>query len=435
MLQSCDDTAKGSFVWTKEDISMGNRFVIGLAIAASWTVSARATADAPLAEKYLVEGRLAAGEAALMGAVQANPDDAQARFGLGTVQFLRAVERIVQSLHRHGMKTDQFGGMLPFARLPIPAQEKPEPIRYADLRAIFQAWNDDLGKAEATLAKIDDKQVKLPLHFGQFRLDFDGDGQADADETLWKIYARLNGAARGQATAEGSKDFLVTFDRGDVAWLRGYCHLLMGFGEVYLAHDGKELFDHTASLFFPRAETPFPFLRRAPGQAPQGFDIGEALDAVAFIHLLRLPVAEPKRLGAVLGHLEAMIALSRESWQFILAETDDDHEWVPNPKQHTVMPGGAVTDEMVKGWMSFLDEAQSLLKGEKLVPFWRHEERRGVNLRRVFTEPRTLDLVLWAQGTAAAPYLQEGELTSLETWRRFQRIFRGEFIGFALWFN
>ena len=66
-----------------------------------------------------------------------------------------------------------------------------------------------------------------------------------------------------------------------------------------------------------------------------------------------------------------MIALSREAWKSYLAETDDDHEWIPNPKQNTVMPGGKVTGEMVKGWLEFLDEAEAILAGKKLVPFWR----------------------------------------------------------------
>ncbi len=168
---------------------------------------------------------------------------------------------------------------------------------------------------------------------------------------------------------------------------------------------------------------------------PQAEDYGDILDAVAMIHMLHLPLTEPARKKTALAHLESMIALSHESWKFILAETDDDHEWVPNTKQHTVMPGGAVTIEMVKGWLEFLDEAKALLKGEKLIPFWRKGEDLGINLRRVFTEPRTFDLVLWVQGTAAAPYLEKGTLTKPETWQRFQNIFRGQFIGFALWFN
>jgi hypothetical protein len=149
-----------------------------------------------------------------------------------------------------------------------------------------------------------------------------------------------------------------------------------------------------------------------------------------------LPVAEPERLKAALAHMEAMVALSRSSWKFILAETDDDSEWVPNPKQRSVVPNVRVTAQMVEGWERFLDEFELILQGKRLAPFWRGKEpRRGINVRRVFTEPRTLDLVMWVQGTSASPYLEVGDVSSTETWDRFNRIFGGEFIGFALWFN
>jgi hypothetical protein len=251
---------------------------------------------------------------------------------------------------------------------------------------------------------------------------------------LWKLYARLNSQA--QVKPAQAEEFLITFDRGDVAWLRGYCHLLMAFGEFYLAHDGKELFDRTAHLFFARPETPFAFLRGGQAAGEGRPDVGQIADLIAAIHLLRLPVSEPKRMGAALDHLRAMLALSRESWKFYMAEDDDDHEWIPNPKQAGVIPGVKITEEMVKGWtVTFLDEADELLAGRKLAPFWRDGGGRGVNLRRVFTEPREFDLVLWVQGTAAVPYLEAGEVTTPEVWQRLQRIFRGEFLGFAIWFN
>ncbi|HEU5115875.1 MAG TPA: hypothetical protein VFT74_04295, partial [Isosphaeraceae bacterium] len=145
-----------------------------------------------------------------------------------------------------------------------------------------------------------------------------------------------------------------------------------------------------------------------------------------------------QRMRKTLEHLEAVIALSRESWTFILKETDNDHEWIPNPKQDTVMPNGRMTEEMVNGWMEFLDEAESILKGETRVPFWRaigDGEPRGVNLRQVFLEPRRFDLVLWVQGPGAMPYLEKGQTTSPETWRRFQRLFEGQFLGWATWIN
>jgi hypothetical protein len=90
---------------------------------------------------------------------------------------------------------------------------------------------------------------------------------------------------------------------------------------------------------------------------------------------------------------------------------------------------------MVDSWLEFVEEAEALLAGKRLVPFWRGKEKRGINLRRVFTEPRSLDLVLWIQGTAAAPYLEKGPLTKPAVWQRLQRVFGGEFIGFAIWFN
>ena len=330
--------------------------------------------------------------------------------------------------------------MIPFARIPVPANPNPEPIAYEDLRKIFEEFIDDLAKAEATLGRVQDDAVKLPIRFGLVRLDFDGDGKAGEDEMLWKIYARLNGQARpDQLGGAEAAAFPISFDRGDVAWLRGYCHLLMSLAEVYLAHDAKLLFDHTAHLFFAKPKTPFPFLKNDPqGLNPMrgdGPNVGLIGDLLSFVHLLHFPVKEPARMGAALKHLEAMVTLSRDSWKSYLAETDDDHEWIPNPKQNTVMPNGKVTDEMVKGWLSFLDEAEVILAGKKLVPFWRDADNKAVNLRKVFTEPREMDLIFWIQGTAAAPYLEVGPVTRPEFWTRLLRVFRGEFIGFAIWFN
>jgi hypothetical protein len=97
--------------------------------------------------------------------------------------------------------------------------------------------------------------------------------------------------------------------------------------------------------------------------------------------------------------------------------------------------GIPVKPEMIDSWLEFVDESEALLAGKRLVPFWRGNDKRGINLRRVFTEPRPLDLVLWVQGTAATPYLEEGTMTKPEVWTRMKRVFGGEFIGFAIWFN
>ena len=56
-------------------------------------------------------------------------------------------------------------------------------------------------------------------------------------------------------------------------------------------------------------------------------------------------------------------------------------------------------------------------------------------LRRVFEEPKEFDVVLWAHGAAAMPYVEKGNVATSQTWTRLQQMFGGQFIGFAFWFN
>lgn len=407
------------------------------------TVSAQPAPAEQLVEQYLRSGRLAEGEEALTEHLKANANDDQARFGLGTIQFLRGVERLMQSLYAYGLgnNEDRFGGGLPFARLPVPPNPDPKTISYDDCREIASAWVKDLATAEATLAQVKSADVKLPLKIGLVRLDFNGDGAAADDETLWKIFARVQNIRDAAATQPGgemaqqAEQFVIAFDAGDVQWLRGYCHLLMALGDMMLAHDERELFESTAHLFFPKVESPYLYLGegRKVADMGMGFDIA---DAIAFIHLIRFPVVEPQRMQSAHAHLTEMLQRSRASWELILAETDDDREWIPNAKQQTVLPNVRVSQEMIQSWLQFLDEAEALMAGKRLAPFWRGaEEQRGVNLRRVFIEPRPLDLVLWVQGSAAAPYLEKGELTRPDVWQNMARAFRGNLFGFAVWFN
>jgi hypothetical protein len=424
----CPALATGAFTMSRFLSSLA---VLSLTVAAAPASGGPVAEPPPKTEAFLTAGKLAEGERALADALKAAPDDDQLRFGLGVVQFVRAVEARMQGFYRHGYRTDLPGIGLSITNLPIATNPSPQPLDASGCRAMFQGWVDDLRKAETTLAGVKDSNVKLPLHFGLIRLDFNGDGALADDESLWQIYARFN--RRPGVTPEAARELVIAFDRGDVDWLRGYCHLLMATGELILAHDFDELFRETGYLFFTGAKPSHPFLKATHARQ---FDFGEIADLIATIHLIRLKVVDPGRLKAVQTHLEATVGLSRSSWKAILAETDDDREWIPNPKQGTVVPGGRVSDEIVQGWFAFLDEFEAILAGKKLIPFWRGDNpHRGVNLRRVLNEPTTLDLMMWVRGSAAAPYLEEGDVTSAQTWRRITRVFRGEFIGFALWFN
>jgi hypothetical protein len=398
----------------------------------------------PLAEPFLHGGGIAAGCEALADHVARNPADDQARFGLGVLQFLRAVERLGQSLHRHGGLADggRLARIMPLLRLPVPPNPAPAETTYADVRGMIEVFVADLAAAEKTLAAVRDPDVSLPLRFGFVRLDLDGDGKAGEAEALWRLHAAMTGQPRQEyhggkfwiptdAEQRGAAERLhLRLDRGDAFWLQGYCHLLSAIGEAALAHDMESSFGDMAPYLFAR-----PRVGSLPAEmfAEEEWLAGYA-DLFASVSK-PWPVVAPDRMRSALGHLEEVVRLSRETWRVIEAETDDAGEWIPNANQTGTFPDTQVTAEMIAGWKEFLDEAERILAGRRLVPHWRLDKGRGVNLRRVFLEPRPFDVVRWCQGAAAVPYVEEGNCTEPDTWWRLQRTFRGNFIGFAIWFN
>ncbi len=398
------------------------RFTLTLALI---IVTCPAWAAAPDVDALLSSGNFDESVAALAAHLKEQPKDDVSRLGLGITQFVSAVQRLGQKLAVYGPQARlAFVAFDVTARVPIPAA----PLTYERLREINREWLDDLTRVEATLGKIESEDVKLPLHVGRVTLNL---GTAETRAlTLLPVLRQF------QLTANGREvDFVIVFDRADVDWLRGYCHLLSALSEIMLAYDGQELFDVAAHRLFKYAKIPHEFLLE-PNRTPQGgwFQFEEVADVVAFIHMLRFPLVEPKRMPVALAHIEQTLSLSRQMWKRIQAETDNDREWIPGPKQ-TGAINVRVTQEMVDNWMRALDETEQIVQGKKLLPFWRGKATRGVNLRKAFLEPRQLDIVLWIQGTAAIPYLEEGELTRPDTWQQINRAFGGQFIGFGFWFN
>ena len=392
------------------------------------------TKNAPLVEQYLLDGKLAEGRRVLEDKLKEHPGDDQARFGLGVLIFLDAVAHLKQALFHYGLRShgDISTGLF-FARLNVAVNNHPAVLSYKDVRKIIEDFEKSILEADRNLALITSTDVQLPLHFGMIKLNFKDESHPDGGEYLWNTYAKLtNNQNIDEATA---KAFYIKFDRGDVHWLRGYCNLLSAFCDMYLAYDSKDLFEHTAHILFTRVDSPYNFLVGGKKVHGLGRDDLDAVDAIAFIHLINLKLVKPEKMHDALRHLELVVTQSRESWKFIMAETGDDHEWLPNPSQTGVIPGVSVTDEMVTSWAQIMNQLEKLLKGEELIPFWRGANGVGINVRKVFLEPRNFDLVLWLQGTEAMPYLEKGTLSEGATWRSAMSNFGPHFPGFAVWFN
>jgi hypothetical protein len=381
----------------------------------------------------LASGQLADAEQLLKEYLDRQPSDDLTRFKLGTVQFLRAAERLSQDGVRYGALKPAL--MLPFLRVGgfAGGKREPEPVTYNDLRAMIERFQKGIAVAADTLAKVKDENLSWDLDLQQVRLDLDGDGKATDGETLGVLFTSI--ANHRQMPAD-KKEMMVGFDSADVYWLRGYCEVLSALADVILAYDEQRLFDVTAQAFFAKPKTEFASHRKEAPKEEEAFgSFGDVADVIAAIHLMNFKLHEPKRLASAQQHLLKMVEYSRMSWKLILKETDDHFEWIPGPKQHSVIEGLEINPERVAAWGRFLDEAEAVITGKKLLPFWRTGFSGGVNLGKFFTEPRDFDLVLWVQGTAALPYLEDGDKTSPDTWREFQMVFRGEFIGFAAWIN
>jgi hypothetical protein len=156
-------------------------------------------------------------------------------------------------------------------------------------------------------------------------------------------------------------------------------------------------------------------------------------DLIAAIHTISWPVTDPAKLSGVRDRLKAITGYSRQDWDAILAETDDNHELLPSPKQTSMIPNTTITDERIAAWRATLDEADKILDGSLLVPHWRFKQ--GFDLKAYFTTAKKTDLVMLMTGADAVPYLKDGPVASTEDFRAIQTAFGNDWPAYAFWFN
>ncbi|MBA4030124.1 MAG: hypothetical protein C0478_04410 [Planctomyces sp.] len=413
-------------------ICLGGVFFLpdGLAMAAD--------TPAQILEKSSRAGEFKQGIAQLETELAARPAEAEARFALGLLQFLGAIDEFAATQYKFGAGGGTARSLeLPFFR-GIPNNPDPAPVKYADTQALFAQLGKSLAIAEKTLAGVEQSQVKLPFRPGLVAFDLNRDGKIGDEESFWSLLRAVVPPV-GQIPKD---KFLIQVDEGDAVWLRGYCHLLMAFCDVSAAYDTRELFERTGHMIYAKPVTPYPWSQEPEGDANNIFTFHRIADLIAMIHLINFELVDADKMRSAHAHLLEMIRLSRISWKLIDAESDDDAEWVPNDRQKSVAIGLRISRDQITGWHHVLEEIEALLNGKKLIPFWRGdlskskgERGRGVNLAKVFQQPGRFDMVLWITGTGAAPYIEEGQLSTDESWNRLQAVFGGRFFGFAAWFN
>ena len=352
------------------------------------------------------------------------------RFALGGLRFLAALEQSFQIRWQNGM-SDRTG-MLPFLRLPVPDNPTPQPFDPGAVAAIFTAADARLEAARAALEPIAaTSDFGLEVDLGDLWFDINANTTRDPGEDLLDIAGPALLGWRWDDRAPGTPAPVIRFDAADAAWLTAYAHALQAVSQIVLAYDPTEPLTRILSARARLAEY---------GPLPPDLILGSQNDGLDSIDMIALILAtleqqpDAARMGVAHDHLLTAIAANRDIWARVATDTDNAAEWLPNARQTSAF-GRALPEGTAESWQGVLADGEALLKGEKLVPYWRAGAGGGINLAKVFAEPGPVDLAGWVQGWAALPYLEAGPLVSAENWSRFESLAGGEPMLLALWFN
>lgn len=381
---------------------------------------------APVAAQDLSAEIGSTGLAATESRLTALPAPSEAdRFALGGVRFLRALESTFQTRYRTGM--DDPTGMAPLIRL---NQGIAPDATFApgDVAALFTQAATDMATAREPLTGLSTgPEFALTIRLGDLWFDVNGDATRTPDEDLLALLGPALLGWRWSDRDPATPAPTITFDRADAAWLSAYTHLLEGLSEVILAYDPTDALTRAAAARdgMRAISPPYP---------EEFFAITPIVDAIWVMLDALDQQPDAARLSKAQAHFLSMVADNRAFWAAVESESDNTAEWLPNDRQTSALglklpPGTGAT------WLSVLADGEALLKGEKLIPYWRLGDGAGVNLARMFTDPAPIDVKDWIQGTGALPYLEKGDTVTPESWQQFEAMMGGDAMLLSLWLN
>jgi hypothetical protein len=374
---------------------------------------ASTSSDARAVEVILASDGLEAADAALA----ARPRTPEAGFQLGGIRFLRAIETMLQ------VRYDSYDGTVPF----IPGMDAPLPpnpnAKFSPdfIESALKGALEHLDGAQAALKPATDGEFASELPLDALWLDIDHNGRRAEWESLRALLEGLGAQADWE-----SFDGKIRFDTADAEWLAAYVHMISGMSEMVLSVDPTNAI---RTVYEGRQKME---AVGAVGARDPLFGTDDMIDQLAAVLLALDGKPDAARTRKALEHFRGMISHNRKFWPEMMAETDNDHEWLPNPSQTSPF-GVEITQEIATGWQEVLAELEEMLEGRALVPFWRtppgdpaSPNGVGINMRKLLTDPGDMNVALLIQGAAIASYLEKGKLVTLNAWNRFGMLTRGD---------
>ncbi|HZS36429.1 MAG TPA: hypothetical protein VFF06_06370 [Polyangia bacterium] len=279
-------------------------------------IAARAGAASPPAVAALQAGRFddAAREAA--AAIARNANDAPAHLVAALTRYKAAAHQLNLDVRGLAAGLDSRAVNLQYLRFSLGQFEKALLDTDAELAAAAR-----------------DPKVSLELCLACWRIDWNGDGRIrSGDELLFQIEQD----AAGQPLPDGDPRRKPTFrfDVGDIYWARAMLAFQHALVSAVLAYHWSDL---------------DPWLAR-----------DEPKTKLLVIHL-----DDKSRIALARTRLLDGLAHADRARKEYLAETDDDREWVPNPRQKNHPMPLPVDENLYRTWEAVIGDVRRLVASQE----------------------------------------------------------------------
>ena len=200
------------------------------------------------------------------------------------------------------------------------------------LRATLEEGEASLAEVESDLAAASvDPTLAVELCVACWEIDWNGNGRIDRGD---RLLFQIEEDAEGKPLPDGDPRRKPTFrfDVGDVAWARAFVSFQRAALDVALAYDVSDV---------------------------DGILAGDKR------RTLVLRLAHADRIADAKQRILEALDRSDEARRAYLAETDDDREWVPNPRQLSHPIPLAVDQGLYDTWEGVLGDLRRLVRGEE----------------------------------------------------------------------
>ena len=246
---------------------------------------------------------------------------------------------------------------------------------------IINLFIDQLGVIDRDLAVAGaDPRFSLELCLACWKFDWNHDGKIDQrDSQLFELEEDSKGKI---PEGDPRRHPTFRFDLGDVSWARAMISFQRALGELLLAYRWSD--------------------------ATKDKNAEEGKPDPLVIHLIA-----PERVKHARELVLAGLEFSDQSRLQYLAETDDDREWVPNPKQKNYAMPLPVDAKLYDTWAGVVRDVRGLVAGRTGVSMRELAMLEGrklaaitpdayVDLGRMLTEPTDISISAHEEGEDVA---------------------------------